>query len=198
MAKIGFGYNKTSIQYMAKDYADSLGKFVKAQKYLSDNWFYGFTSRWPYLKTVKPQKLSIARAKSASRDSIDRYYKELDDVLSANHLKDKPFKIFNIDETGVNTEHTPPKIVCQKDTVPQNVTSARSSTITVIAAGNAAGQSIPPYYIFPGQRWNEDFLKGACTGSAGEMSKTIWVVKFSCISELPNKPFHEICGNQGQ
>jgi hypothetical protein len=44
----------------------------------------------------------------------------------------------------------------------------------VIAAGNASGQSIPPYYIFPGQRWNEDFLKGACTGSAGEMSKTGW------------------------
>ena len=44
MAEIGFGYNKTAIQYMAKDFADSLGKFTKGEK-LSDSWFYGFTKR---------------------------------------------------------------------------------------------------------------------------------------------------------
>ena len=44
MADIGFGYNKTTIQYMAKDFADSLGKSSKGEK-LSDNWFYGFTKR---------------------------------------------------------------------------------------------------------------------------------------------------------
>ena len=173
MADIGFGYNKTAIQYMAKDFADSLGKSTKGEK-LSDNWFYGFTKRKSDLKTVKPQKLSIPRAKSASRETLDNYYKELEVVLSVNNIKDKPWKIFNIDETGVNTEHSPPKIVCKKDTVPQNITSSRSATVTVIAAGNAAGQSIPPYYVFPGVRWNEDFLKGSPTGSAGEMSKTGW------------------------
>ena len=174
MAEIGYGYNKTAIQYVAKDYADSLGKTIKADKSLSDNWFYGFTKRWPDLKTVKPQKLSIARAKSTSRESIDKYYEELSFVLTSNNIKDKPHKIYNIDEIGVSTEHTPPKIVCNKDTVPQNITSSRSSNVTVIAAGSAVGQSIPPYYVFPGQRWNNDFLNGSCPGSSGEMSKSGW------------------------
>jgi hypothetical protein len=169
MANIGFGYSKTSVQYMTKDFADILGKKVKAEKALSDNWFYGFTKRWPELKTVKPQKLSIARAKSTSRETLESYFNELDSVLTSNNIKDKPHKIYNIDETGVNSEHSPPKIVCRKDTTPQNITSARSSTVTVIASGNAAGQSIPP-----GQRWNDEFLKGACPGSAGEMTKTGW------------------------
>ena len=44
MAIIGFGYNKTAIQYMTKDFADSLGMSTKGEK-LSDNWFYGFTKR---------------------------------------------------------------------------------------------------------------------------------------------------------
>ena len=74
----------------------------------------------------------------------------------------------------MNSEHSPPKIVCDKNTVPQNITSPRSATITVIAGGNAVGSSIPPYYIFPGQRWSDDFLNGACPGSAGEMTKTGW------------------------
>ena len=59
--------------------SDSLGKSTKGEK-LSDNWFYGFTERKSDLKTVKPQKLSIPRAKSASRETLDSYYKELDFV----------------------------------------------------------------------------------------------------------------------
>ena len=143
LAEIGFGYNKTAIHYMANDFPDSLGKSTKGEK-LSDNWFYGFTKRRSDLITVKPQKLSVPRAKSASRETLDRYYKELEVVLSINNIEDKPWNIFNIDETGVNTEHSPPKIVCKKDNVLQNFISSRSATVTVIAAGNAAGQSIPP------------------------------------------------------
>ena len=128
---------------MAKDFADSLGKSTKGEK-LSDNWFYGFTKRRSDLITVKPQKLSVLKANSVSRKTLDSYYKELEVVLSINNNKDKPWKIFDSNETGANTEHSPPKIVCKKDTVPQNIISSRSATVTVIAAGNAAGQSIPP------------------------------------------------------
>ena len=114
-------------------------------------------------------------------------------MFSVNNIKDKPWKIFNIDETGVNTEHSPPKIVCKKDTIPQNITSSRSDTVTVIAAGNAAGQSIPPYYVFPGMRWNEDFLKGSSTGSAVEMSD--WLVQFYHIFQLSHQAFSSVCNN---
>ena len=128
----------------------------------------------PNLKIVKPQKLSIARAKSASRESLDKYYKKLSQVLTSNGLNNKPQNIYNVDEMGVYTEHSPPKVVCDKSTIPQNITSNRSSTITIIASGNALGNSVPPYFVFPGQRWNEEFLEGACPGLAGEMSKSGW------------------------
>ncbi|XP_053372948.1 uncharacterized protein LOC123560642 [Mercenaria mercenaria] len=181
MASIGYGYNKSSIQYMAWDYAKSLGKQVKAKESLSDNWFYGLLKRWPDLCVKKPQKLSIARAKSASREALNNYYSELGFILTINDLTDKPQCISNIDETGVNSEHSPPKIVCDKNTIPQNVTSSRSQTVTIIASGIALGNSIPPYYVFPGQRWNPEFLNDACPGSAGEMSKTGW--SNTCIFE---------------
>ena len=137
---------------MARDYAVSLGKSVQPSDSLSNCWFYGFMGRWLTLKVVKPQKLAIARAKSASREVIGRYYKELATILTTNNLRDKPERIYNIDETGISTEHTPPKIVCDKDSNQQCVTSLRGWTINVIAAGNALGNSIPPYYVFPGVR----------------------------------------------
>ena len=101
--------------------------------------------RCPDLKIVKPQKLSISRARSSSRDIISQYYQELGTLLTTNDLK-----TYNIDETGIPTDHTPPKIVCDKNINSKSVTSPRCTLTTVIAAGNALGNSIPPYYEFPG------------------------------------------------
>ncbi|KAJ8306526.1 LOW QUALITY PROTEIN: hypothetical protein KUTeg_017071 [Tegillarca granosa] len=121
---------------------------------LSERWFYGFMKRWPDLHLSKPQKLSMIRAKSASKET--------------------PQRIYNIDETGLSLEHSPPKIISAKDTKPQACTSSRSSNITIIGGGIAVGNNIPPYYIFPGKRWNDSFLDGTPAGSSGECSESGW------------------------
>ena len=174
MGDIGYGYSKGSIQYMAADFAKSIGRPVKAANGLSDHWFYGLLKRWPELKMVKPQKLHIARAKSASKEIIDKYFKELGTILRENDLMDAPERIFNIDETGISTEHSPPRIVCSKATDPQAVTSPKSSNVTIIAGANALGNHIPPFYVFPGKRWVDELLSGAPAGSAGTMSDSGW------------------------
>ena len=71
MADIGYGYNKANIQHTATRIMQTLGKNVKAEEKLSSNWFNGFIDRWPNLKRVTPQKLSIYCAKSASREVLD-------------------------------------------------------------------------------------------------------------------------------
>ena len=108
MAEIGYGYGVSGIRYMAKNYAESLGKPVKAKDALSNCWFYSFLKRWPNLKVAKPQILTIVRAKSASRDTLDKYYKELGTILTNHNLRDKPQNIYNVDESGVSSEHSPP------------------------------------------------------------------------------------------
>ncbi|XP_062586317.1 uncharacterized protein LOC134247943 [Saccostrea cucullata] len=178
MAGIGYGYTKMDIQRMARQYAHSLNKKLHTKNentdHLSNNWFYGFLRRWPDLKLVKPQKLSMARAKNASPEKMKAYFKELSTILTKHELADKPNQIFNIDETGISTDHSPPKIVCGKDVNPRSITSPRSSTITIIAGGNAAGHFLPPFYVFPGKRWNADFLNVAISGSSGAMSDSGW------------------------
>ena len=64
MASTGYGYNKSGVQYMARDYAISLNKPVKSKDSLSNDWFYEFLKRWPDLKIVKPQKLAICQEQS--------------------------------------------------------------------------------------------------------------------------------------
>lgn len=177
MGDIGYGYNKVAIQSLATDYAVSLGKSSKGKdsgSLLSNCWFYGFLGRWQDLKVSKPQSLEMKRAESASRENLNKYYKELHAILTKSNLHDKPQNIYNIDETGFSTEHSPLKIICNRNTKPQAVTSNRSTLTTVIAAGNALGNYVPPYYVFKGKRWNPDFMKNAAPGAEGEMSETGW------------------------
>ena len=103
-------------------------------------------------------------------------------------MRDKPQNIFNVCESGVSTEHSPPKSVCITNTEPQNITSTRSFNVTIIAAGNALGNDVSPYYIVPVQRWNPDLLNGACPGAADEMSK-----KGCSNSHYIAKHFFNIC-----
>ena len=69
---------------------------------------------------------------------------------SLTHSSDRTTN-YNIDETGISMEHTPPKIVCSSETNPQAVTSPRQSNVTIIAGANAIGNNIPPFYVIPGK-----------------------------------------------
>ena len=71
--------------------------------------------RWPDLTTTKPQKLSMLRAKFASKETLSNYYKKLGTLMTKHGLHDKPDILFNIDESALQTEHTPSEIVHDKN-----------------------------------------------------------------------------------
>ena len=77
MAYAGYGYTRSEILNMATDYAVHLGKRAHDNKVFSMNWFYGFISRWPELRVIKPSSLSEQRAKCASEESLINNFEEL-------------------------------------------------------------------------------------------------------------------------
>ena len=105
---------------------------------------------------------------------MDNNFKERGTILTVNDLKNHTEKI-NIDETGVSNEQSPSKIDCAKDSSAQSVTLPRTYNVTIIRGGNALGNHVPPYYVFPGKRWNSEFLENVAPGSDGEMSPTGWL-----------------------
>ncbi|KAH3727990.1 hypothetical protein DPMN_053936 [Dreissena polymorpha] len=98
-------------------------------------------------KLGKTECAETNRAKSASPVVVDRYF--------------TPQFIYNLDETGIQPEHRPPNIIAPIHKKPQSVTSPRSTTTTVIGCANAAGNHLPPYFIYKGKRMNEDLYKGS-------------------------------------
>ncbi|CAC5421207.1 unnamed protein product [Mytilus coruscus] len=68
---------------------------------------------------------------------------------------DKPHLIYNVDEKGVTINHNPSKVVSGVETSSQEVTSGKGDTVTILGCGNAIGNALPPYFVFPGQRMND-------------------------------------------
>ena len=62
--------------------------------------------RWPELRVVKPQKLGMRRAKSTTKETVFKYFDELEKIMVKYDLKHKPHLIFNVDETGIQVEHS--------------------------------------------------------------------------------------------
>lgn len=94
--------------------------------------------------------------------------------MTENNLLDRPENIFNVDETDITMERSPARVVCAKGLTLQSITSSRGKNLTIIACGSSAGTRLPPYYIFPGKRWNEDLMKDTSPGSAGCMTESGW------------------------
>ena len=135
------------LRHVASDLAAYLKKYPST-KLLSDHWVTDFLKRWPSLKLRKPRKLEWIRAKSANSIVIDTYCTELEKVLVNINLLDKPHLIYNIDETGISTEHAPTRMLGPRCLKTQAVVSPRSGTTTIISCGNASGTAMPPFFVF--------------------------------------------------
>ena len=89
IASIGYDCTRAAIKFMAKDFAVSLGKNLKHQISFSSSWYYDFRKRWPDLKSVKPQQLSIYSPQSASKEKLDNYYKDISTIITQTKLCEK-------------------------------------------------------------------------------------------------------------
>lgn len=157
MASLGYGYTRREVVDIATDFAQVLQKRDRKNP-LTMRWYQCFMSRWENdIKLVKPRPLEIQRAKVGNQRSLNFYFDELEKVITKYNLKDKPHLIFNVDEKGIQQNHSP-----------------KSSTTTVLGCGSAAGVAIPPFFVFEGIRKRQDLMEGKSPGADGTVSKTGW------------------------
>lgn len=172
MAQLGYGYTASELVSMASNYAVYLQKRDAAHPF-GRKWYRNFMKRWPELRLNKPRSLTNYRAKATSESVVKDYFERLNQVMTKLDLKDKPHCIYNVDEKGIQTEHSPPYIVSADKSVPA-ITSSRSSMTTILGCGNALGNMMPPFYIFKGKRLRSELLDGSMAGSSGTVTDSGW------------------------
>lgn len=170
LEKVGFAPDSSSVKKMAFSFAEKLGlnhRFSRDAKSAGDEWFHGFLRRNKDLSIRKSEGLSLARAKGMNREDVNNFFTLLLEILTKNELLDKPGQIFNVDETGVQINNKPGKVVATKGAkdVYSLTTSEKGENVSLISCCSAEGYFMPPVLIFKGKNKKNEFLDGLPPGS---------------------------------
>ena len=93
-----------------------------------------------------------------------------------NDLVDKPAQIFNMDETGMPLDPSPPLVVARRGQKhPSAVSSGDKSQITILACCSAAGYAMAPFVIFDRKFLRPKLTVGEVPGTVYGLSKKGWI-----------------------
>lgn len=177
--KMYFGLTPEEVRKLAYEFAYKNGKKLplnwleKSQAGI--DWFQGFMKRHTEISLRQPESTSIARASSFNEVNVSRFFDLLEEVKSRHTFLAKD--IFNIDETGCMTVQKSGKVVAPTGAkqVGALASAERGQTVTLCCAVNAAGQSLPPMFIFPRVHFKDHFIRDGPTGCIGTAHPSGWM-----------------------
>ena len=178
-ANMHYGLTLKQIRFFAYEYALANHKKIETSwiknKCAGEQWLQDFQKRYnDKLSLRKPQPTSLGRSSAFNKETVRIVFKNYKNVLVRYHFE--PSNIWNCDETGITTVHVPPKILAPKGKkqIGSMTSAEQGNNVTMIAAINATGSSIPPLLVFPRTKFKDYMLNGAPPGSVGAANKSGW------------------------
>ncbi|KAH9292343.1 hypothetical protein KI387_042469 [Taxus chinensis] len=141
------------------------------------SWWYGFRRRHPDLTIRTAEGLDRDRAVMLRPRIVAAFYDNLQKMYTTNQYG--PNKIWNCDETGVQAGRNCGMRVIAKlgcRSVPHIMSKSRE-WITVLCCVNAAGQSIPGFYLFKAKRQLKNYIAGCEPGACMAAQPHAWMTK---------------------
>ena len=79
-------------------------------------------------------------------ETLDNYYKDVDEIMTLLEVKGKPESNVNVDESSYKLEgDAPPKEFGSKHFRPAVIAAGKGPNTTLFGCGNAKGETLPPY-----------------------------------------------------
>jgi len=174
-----FGLTSEEVRKLAYEFAIKNNKDVPfnwmEKNVAGIDWFQAFMKRHKEISLRQPESTSIARASSFNEVNVSKFFDLLEDVKSRYSFQAKD--IFNIDETGCMTVQQSGKVVAPTGAKQVGALSSaeRGQTVTLCCAVSAAGQSLPPMFIFPRVHFKDNFIRDGPTGCIGTAHPSGWM-----------------------
>lgn len=203
LEKASFPPTRDMIRRLAFEFAEKLGKetnFDKETRKAGPHWLRSFLERNTELSIRQAEGLSVARAQGLNRDEVNKMFELLLKVMTEHELLDKPDRIYNIDETGVQLNNSTGKVIATRGArVVHSITSGeKGETLSVIACCNAVGNFLPPVVIIKGVNKKPEFQDGLPPGSEVYMNRKSAYVNAELFHKwlkehlVPKKPIGKI------
>lgn len=189
-----YGLTKKDVCKLAFELAvknDVPHQFNIGKGHAGNDWFTAFMRRHQaQLSLRKPEATSAARAQSFNKVQVNRFFDLYEQELQKYNFS--PTHIFNVDETGIQTTHQPPKILAQKGKkqVGAIVSAERGTNVTAVVGMSASGQFVPPMLVFPRVRMSPELSDGAPPGTLVVGQEKGWInseLSLSLLCEIHSR-----------
>ena len=148
LAKIGYGVTVTEIRKLVFDFCQRNGKATPFTNGMAGRRrLRGFLKTNQGLSIRQSEKLNFARGQKMNRSNVSGYINLLEERMTELGLRDKPERVYNADESGVQLTlgKAPRVIACKGDKrIYQQVPAEKAETVSIMVAGSALGSYIPP------------------------------------------------------
>ena len=176
VANLGYDKTRRDVKCLVERYA--IQKEVLKGSAISNGWWQRFLQRNPNLKLRRGDGTSGIRMDVANAENMRAYFEELRAIFDDYNFYEHPEAIYNMDETGVPLDPTPPKIITAKGQKKVRYrTSGKKQQITVIGCGNATGQAMPPFIIFAAKQINSLWTQNEVVGSRYAVTDNGWITQ---------------------
>lgn len=169
LSKLGYNYPAESLCILASQYAISLDKRTHS-KPITKHWFYVFCDGFP---EVKENRVKLQQMEKTGSNTVEAFTPDFLSYLSLTMTKyeliEKPKNVYSFTTTELS--YLPPYIVRKVPLVKE--------TVNLFFCANAAGEVMPPYYVFPEASTDVDGLAEDC-----ESGKAVLVEEKRFPSEL--------------
>lgn len=180
LANLYYGLTPKRIRQLVYDFAISNNikhNFNCQSKMCGKEWLYGFLRRHPQISLRRPEATSLNRVLAFNRTEVNTFYDNLEQVMEKHNFG--PTRIFNVDETGISGVHKPCRVLAQKGRkqVGAITSGERGQTTTVVCSMSAAGQHVPPMFIFKRERMKEGLDRNGPVGAIYRCSSSGWITE---------------------
>jgi len=123
-SSIGFGKTRAHVLMYAEKVAKEKG--ILRKDHVTSQWFDGFCKRHPNVALRKADSMAAVRFRCTNQEAIHNYYKLLKTTLTEHDFSAEPWRIYNVDESGMPLDPRKPRVV----------TKVGTKKIRVMGSGN--------------------------------------------------------------
>lgn len=171
-AEWGFPLTKVDLKLLIKGYLDRCGRTEKRFKnnIPGDEFIRGFLQRHQDIRERFGQNIKRVRAE-INTESINEYF----DRLQSSLENVRPESLINYDETNFTDDPGKTKILCKRGAKrPVVVRDSSKTSTSVMMAGAANGNLLPPYVIYKAENLYPTWIEGGPPGTVFNRSKSGW------------------------
>lgn len=186
MSAIFYGLSPKDVRHLAYQcavkYNIKIPQTWTTNKMAGKEWLTMFLKRNRALSIRKPEPTSLGRATSFNKSNVKNFFEKLGAVL--DKYKFTCSRIWNVDETGVSTVLKPNKIVAAKGkrNIGAMTSAERGTNVTMVTAISAAGNTVPPMFVFPRKNYKDYFINGGPPDCVGKGNASGWVTDIEFYS----------------